>query len=76
MTTKTCEECPVKDLQRVKDLLEKKVLSKMPEDVRGPLLEAKKQMKLVVRGLVEHALQEEAKTDERPKEPRQIQLDD
>lgn len=40
MTARTCDECPVKDLQRIKSLLEKRALAKMPEEVREPLFEA------------------------------------
>ena len=76
MTEKACDECPVKDLQRIQRLLEKRVLAKMPEEVREPLLEAKKQVRLAVRGLIGHALGEEktGKSDCRDK-PRQIVLD-
>lgn len=76
MTARACEQCPVKDLQRIKSLLEKRALSKMPEEVRGPLLEAKKQMRLAVRGFIGHALGEE-KTgkDECRDQPRRIKLD-
>lgn len=76
MTARTCDECPVKDLQRIKSLLEKRALAKMPEEVREPLLEAKKQVRLAVRGLIEHALGEEktGQPDCRDK-PRRIKLD-
>ena len=59
MTARSCDECPVKDLQRLQRLLEKRALAGMPEEVREPLLEAKKQMRLAVRGFIEHALGEE-----------------
>ncbi len=76
MTAMTCDECPVKDLQRLKSLLEKRALAKMPEDVREPLLEAKKQVRLAVRGFIGHALGEEktGKDDCRAR-PRHIKLD-
>ena len=46
------------------------MLSKMPEEVRGPLLEENKQM-VVVQGLIEHALEEEkAEMDECRDKPR------
>ena len=48
----------------------------MPEEVREPLLEAKKQMKLAVRGLIEHALNEEKTSDAKCHDkPRRIKLD-
>lgn len=59
MTARACDECPVKDLQRIHRLLEKRALAKMPEEVREPLLEAKRQMRLVLRGFIGHALGEE-----------------
>lgn len=76
MTARACDECPIKDLQRIKSLLEKRALAKMPEEVRGPLLEARKQVKLAVRGFIGHALEEE-KTgkDECRDRPRHIKLD-
>jgi hypothetical protein len=76
MTSRACDECPVKDLQRIHRLLEKRALAKMPEEIREPLLEAKKQMRLVLRGFIGHALGEEknGKSDCRGK-PRQIKLD-
>ncbi|MFX4261501.1 hypothetical protein ACOBQJ_04775 [Pelotomaculum propionicicum] len=76
MTARTCDECPVKDLQRLKNLLEKRALAKMPEEVREPLLEARKQVRLAVRGFIGHALGEEktGKADCRDKH-RQIKLD-
>lgn len=76
MTSRACDECPVKDLQRIHRLLEKRALAKMPEEVREPLLEAKKQMRLVLRGFIGHALDEEktGKSDCRDK-PRKIKLD-
>lgn len=76
MTSQACDECPVKDLQRIQRRLEKRALANMPEEVREPLLEAKKQMRLVLRGFIGHALGEEktGKSDCRDK-PRQIKLD-
>ena len=59
MTAETCNECPVRDLQRIKSLLEKRALAGLPEEVRGLLLEARKQMGLAVRGFIGRALGEE-----------------
>lgn len=76
MTARTCDECPVRDIQKVKGLLERRALAKMPEEVRGPLLEARKQMGLAVRGLIGHALGEEkAGGAERPDSSRPIKVD-
>lgn len=58
MTARACDECPVKDLQRIHRLLEQRALAKMPEEVREPLLEAKRQMRLALRGFIGHALGE------------------
>ncbi|TEB14686.1 hypothetical protein Psfp_02731 [Pelotomaculum sp. FP] len=52
MTNRACDECPVRDLQKIQQLLEKKALARIPEEVREPLLEAKKQMRLAVRGII------------------------
>ena len=50
MADRDCSECFVKDLQKIHRLVEKRVLEKLPEEVREPLLEAKKQMHLALRG--------------------------
>ncbi len=76
MTAKTCDECPVKNMMRIHRLLEKRVLAKMPEEVREPLLEAKKQVRLAVRCFIGHALKEEKTSNEKCQDkPRQIVLD-
>jgi len=76
MTARACDECPVKDLQRIHRLLEKRALAKMPEEVREPLLEAKKQMRLVLRGVIGHALGEEnARAAKDQSKSRHIKLD-
>lgn len=58
MTARACDECPVKDLQRIHRLLEQRALAKIPAEVREPLLEAKRQMRLALRGFIGHALGE------------------
>jgi hypothetical protein len=76
MTARACDECPVKDLQRIHRLLEKRALAKMPEEVREPLLEAKRQMRLVLRGFIGHALREEKAGDAKDQsKSRHIKLD-
>lgn len=76
MTARACDACPVKDLQRIHRLLEKRALAKMPEEVREPLLEAKKQMRLVLRGLIGHALGERKACSEKYSiKSRQIRLE-
>ncbi|NLI12933.1 hypothetical protein [Pelotomaculum propionicicum] len=76
MTNRACDECPVKDLQRVHRLLEKRALAKMPQEVREPLLEAKKQMRLALRRLIGHALGgEETGESKCRNKSRQIRLD-
>jgi hypothetical protein len=63
MTARACDECPVKELQKIHQLLEKRALARIPEEVREPLLEAKKQMRLAVRGFIGYALREERPGD-------------
>lgn len=76
MTARACDECPVKDLQRIHRLLEQRALAIMPEEVREPMLEAKRQMRLVLRGFIGHALGEEKTRDaEYQAKPRHIKLD-
>lgn len=76
MIARACEDCAIKDLQRIKSLLEKRALARIPEEVREPLLEARKQMRLALRGFIGHALGEEksVKAECRDKS-RQIKLD-
>ncbi len=76
MTARACDECPVKDLQRIHRLLERRALERMPEEVREPLLEAKRQMRLVLRGFIEHAVREgKACNEKHPVESRCIRLE-
>ncbi len=76
MTARACDECPLKDLQRIHRLLEKRALAKMPEEVREPLLEAKRQMRLVLRGFIGHALEEgKSRGAKRQAKSRHIKLE-
>lgn len=76
MTARACDECPVKDLQRIHRLLEQRALEKMPEEVREPLLEAKRQMRLVLQGFIGYALGEEKARDaEYQAKSRHIELE-
>jgi hypothetical protein len=76
MTARACDECPVKDLQKIHRLLEQRALAKMPEEVHEPMLEAKRQMGLVLRGIIGYALGEEKTREaEYQAKPRHIKLD-
>lgn len=56
--------------------MEKRALEKLPEEAREPLLEAKKQMRLALRGLIGHALGErKASNEKHPVELRRIELE-
>ncbi|OPX89779.1 MAG: hypothetical protein A4E52_00933 [Pelotomaculum sp. PtaB.Bin013] len=66
----------MKDLQKLHRLLERKVVEKMPEEAREPLLEAKKQMRLALRGFLKQALREaEACIEKHPVKSRGIKLE-
>jgi len=43
--------------------MEKRALGKLPEEVREPLLEAKRQLRLILRGLIGHVLGEKKKRE-------------
>ncbi len=45
MADRDCSECFVEDLQKIHRLVEKRELEKLPEEVREPLLEAKRQIR-------------------------------
>ncbi|AGL00129.1 hypothetical protein [Desulfoscipio gibsoniae] len=76
MTNRDCEACPVKELQKIHRLVEKRVLEKLPEEMREPLLEAKRQMRLALRGLIGHVFEEKKACNEKhPVESRRIDLD-
>lgn len=76
MTGRECSECFIKDLQEIHRSAEKRVLAKLPEEVREPLLEAKKQMRLALRGLIKHALGEEKSGSKmEPAASRSIELE-
>jgi hypothetical protein len=76
MADRGCKECPVKELQKIHQLVEKKALEKLPEEVREPLLEAKRQMRLALRGLIGYALGEgKACNEKHPAESHRIELE-
>lgn len=70
MTGRECEECPVGELRRIQRLVEKRALKKLPEEVREPLLEAKRQMRLALRGLIGYGLAEKKACSEKQTEER------
>lgn len=76
MKDRDCSGCLVKDLQRLHLLMEKRMADKLPEEVRKPLLEAKKQMRLALRGFIDHLLEEDPDSNEKkPGTSRPIKLD-
>ena len=76
MQNEDCRECPVKDLQKIHRLVEKRLTGRLPEDVREPILEARKQMLSAMRGLINYLLDEEKQnTKEGAVKPRPIKLD-
>ncbi|SFG29268.1 hypothetical protein SAMN05660649_01299 [Desulfotomaculum arcticum] len=75
MVDRTCEDCPMKDLRKIHRLVEKRALEKLPEEVREPLLEVKKQMRLVLRGLIGHTLGERTCYEKHSAMSRQIKLE-
>ncbi len=56
---KECNDCPIMDLINLHDAIEKRMLRKIPPEVREPLLEAKQQLRLAFRGGIQHILREE-----------------
>ena len=58
MADRDCSKCFVKNLQKIHRLMEKRTLGKLPEEVRESLLQAKRQLRLLLRGLIGHALGE------------------
>ncbi|MCL6477149.1 MAG: hypothetical protein K6T65_01915 [Peptococcaceae bacterium] len=76
MRDRDCSGCLVKDLQKLHLLMEKRMAGKLPEEVRKPLLEAKKQMRLALRGFIGHLLEEDpACNKKKPGASRPIKLD-
>ena len=76
MTYRECDECLVRDLQKLHRLLERKMAERLPEEAREPLLEAKRQMRLALRGLINHTLGERTTSNEKqPVESRCIELE-
>jgi len=76
MAGKECEDCPVRELQKLYRLVEIKALEKLPEEACEPLLEAKKQMRLALRGFIRHALGErKACNEEYSVKSRHIKLE-
>lgn len=59
MAGKECTDCLVADLRKLHRLMERKAAQKIPEEVREPLMEAKRQMRLAVKGFIRHLLTNE-----------------
>lgn len=76
MADSECEECPMKELRKIHRLVEKRALQKLPEEVQEPLMEAKRQMRLVFRGLIGHVPGEKkACCEKHPTETRHIKFE-
>lgn len=65
MADQQCESCLLKDLHKFHQLVEKRMTGKLPEEVIKPLFEAKKQMRLALRGFIKHLLEEEPSCNEK-----------
>lgn len=72
MTDQQCKSCLIKDLHKLNQLVEKRMTEKLPAGVRVPLLEAKKQFRLALRGLIKHLEEGDAKQQE---EARSIKVE-
>lgn len=75
MQDNECRDCPVKDIQKLHYVVEKKLIGKLPEDVREPLLEAKKQFRLALKGLIKHLEEGTACQEKQPEKVRSIKVD-
>lgn len=76
MADQQCESCLLKDLHKLNQLVEKRMAGKLPEEVSKPLFEAKKQMRLALRGFVTHLLEEEPDGNEKqPGMSRPVKLE-
>lgn len=56
---------PLRSCKKSNSCLKKRALARIPEEVREPLLEAKKQMRLAMRGFIGYALREERPGDKK-----------
>jgi ATP-dependent exoDNAse (exonuclease V) alpha subunit len=64
MPDNKCIDCPIKDLQKIHTIIEKRVLRKLPEDVCEHISEAKQHMGKAFRGLIWHAIGEKGDINE------------
>lgn len=72
---KECNDCPIMDLVNLHDAMEKRVLRKIPPEVREPLLEAKQQLMFAFWGFIKYNLREEEAARRHNAKSRHIGLD-
>lgn len=75
MASEGCNDCPAKELKKFHDAMEKRLLNKLPTEVREPLQEAKHQLLLGLRGFIEYSLREEHKPCDNTIKSRPIGLE-
>jgi len=75
MADQQCESCLVKDLNKLQQLLEKRMTEKLPAGVRDPLMEAKRQLRLALRGLITHIGEEADCEEKQPGQVRSIKVE-
>lgn len=74
MVDKQCEGCIFKDLGQLQQLLEKRMAEKLPAEVRDPLMETKRQLRLALRGLIRH-IGEDAREEKQSGQARSIKVE-
>lgn len=76
MDANQCQSCPVQDLQEIKNMVENKITGKLPKEVRIPLAEARKQIRIAFRGAINNILQEESScADSKSVKPRKLEIE-
>lgn len=66
MPVNRCNECGISKMIRIKEAVEKRLINRMPEEVREPLQEAKRNLRLAIQGFVNHLTDETDETIPRP----------
>jgi hypothetical protein len=72
---KACQDCPIRELQKFHKAMEECFWSNLPPEVSRPLKEAKQNLLLAAKGLIEHELNNDQQGDQVPLKSRSIKME-
>jgi hypothetical protein len=72
---KECQDCPIWEIQKFHKAMEECFWSNLPAEVSGPIKEAKRNLLLAAKGLIEHELNNGQQADQAPLKSRSIKME-